>query len=460
VDYSTGFSGTENPINESASWKNGALDGTSWHNVQKTPGLAFGTDPGTVNFLDSNACLTGAWGVNQRARGYAYATNAIGGAATEEIELLLHWTINAGVITGYEFTIANHPPASADRYCQLNRWNGAVGDFTLLKDVPGPGLTTGDQILAIATGSPNPVLSLYINGSLVFTYDTATGNDGAAGGTPDSVFFTGGSPGIGFYNFTGGSGVNADYGWTSFDATDGFFFGDFVQGTSQEIGASGHSVAKAFASNVTQGDLLVVGTFMAGTTGTCTVTDTRGNSWSTIENCDQTTDGHEIFLSWAKAKDSGACTITSSVSGNADTGFMGIVIAEYAGPITSADQHTHAIGNSGTVNSGTTPATTIPDEVCIGIIGGENVSGNLPVGTNGYTTRTTVLNGGLFQAGLLDKVVRAIGTQTLTATIGTSQTWSAIIGTFGKPLPPPLSSVASAPNLNWTVFRQRVWEDK
>jgi hypothetical protein len=462
ASYSSTFIGTENPLSESSNWINGAAVGVDWHDCQKTPGLVFGTDPGTVNFTDSNACLTGSWGVNQRARGTAFVQNPIGGAATEEIELLLHWSIAPSVTTGYECTIGNHPAGSADRYVQFNRWNGGLGSFTLLAAILGPGIATGDIVYFTAIGSPNPVLSVQINGVTILSYDTATGNDGGTPGTPDSVVFTGGSPGVGFYNFTGGSGVNSDYGWSRFDATDGYFFGDFVQGAAQEIGSSGHAVAKAYASDVAFGDLLVVGTYMAGTAGTCTVTDTRSNSWTTVETSTNATDGHQIFLSWARSKDAGACTITSSVSGNSDTTFMGVVIGEYAGTyLNLCDKHTHNTGNSAAASSSATTTTAYPSEVCIGVIGGDNSSSSIaPSGTNGYVVEETVMTGGHFQMSLLDNTVTQLGTQTATATLADSQQWSAIVATFPESQAPPPSAPTTAPNLNWPVFRQRVWEDK
>ncbi|HEY1462252.1 MAG TPA: hypothetical protein VGF44_02410, partial [Terriglobales bacterium] len=66
--YATNFAVAESAISEGRKWVNGKTDGLDWNNVATTPGLAYGTEPGTeINgkaYDDSTALLTGAWGPN------------------------------------------------------------------------------------------------------------------------------------------------------------------------------------------------------------------------------------------------------------------------------------------------------------------------------------------------------------------------------------------------------------
>ena len=200
--YSTTFPLTENPISENAQWTNGGSVGLNWHNVRTTPGFAFGTQSGATNFNDSIAVLKGTWAADQFATATVRTVNQQSGSIFEEVELLLRFTITANSARGYEFLFACRQ--GGDRYVQIVRWNGALGDFTLLDARAGPGLKTGDQIKATISGS---TLTTYINNVAIFSV-----NDSA---------ITSGNPGIGFYNQGGTTAMNADFGLTNFVANSG-----------------------------------------------------------------------------------------------------------------------------------------------------------------------------------------------------------------------------------------------
>ena len=89
-------------------------------------------------------------------------------------------------------------------YTEIVRWNGPLGDFTYLSRATGPqsGVANGDVVKATIVGD---VITAYINGVQVLR---ATDNT-----------YTSGSPGMGFY-LQGTTGVNGDFGFTSFTATD------------------------------------------------------------------------------------------------------------------------------------------------------------------------------------------------------------------------------------------------
>jgi hypothetical protein len=204
--YSTNFLAREDPISEGGKWINGGSTGRNWGNVQTIPGLAFGTTvSGAPPYNDSAAVLAGTWGPNQIAQATVYSVNQTQ-AIAEEVELLLRTTITARRIKGYEFDY--RVTSDGSQYLGIVRWNGRLNDFTNLTQkscaTGGPGLHNGDTVMATAIGS---TLTMYINGT---KYCEAT-----------DTAYTGGSPGMGFWNWGGTVEDNKNYGFTNFTASDG-----------------------------------------------------------------------------------------------------------------------------------------------------------------------------------------------------------------------------------------------
>lgn len=200
--YTTQFSATENPISEGGNWTNGKAVGLDWADVATVPGLAYGTESGGGGYDDSTAILTGTWGADQTAQATVHSVNQ-NDNIYEEVELRLRSAISAHKNTGYEINFRCSKTGNA--YTQIVRWNGKLGDFTYLSSQSGSkyGVAEGDVVKASIVGNK---ITVYINGVQV---NQAT----------DSTF-PGGSPGIGFF-ISGASGVNQDYGFTNFTATDG-----------------------------------------------------------------------------------------------------------------------------------------------------------------------------------------------------------------------------------------------
>jgi hypothetical protein len=197
--YTTHFPLTENPISESANWINGKANGINWVDIRTTPGLAFGTEVGTIKYDDSTALLTGKWGPNQTVQATVYSINPQSNDKIwEEVEIRLRSSISPHSNTGYEI-LFELPPHN---FCQVVRWNGPLGDWTSLGYL-GKGIHNGDVVKATIVGN---VITVYVNGV-------------SQGQVSDSTYVSG-SPGMGFY-LEGTTGVNSDYGFTSFTATDG-----------------------------------------------------------------------------------------------------------------------------------------------------------------------------------------------------------------------------------------------
>jgi hypothetical protein len=200
--YATDFRLTENPISEGGNWTNGHAAGIDWADIRTPAGLAFGAESGKVLYGDSTALLTGMWGPDQKAQATVHTVNQ-NDHIYEEVELRLRSSLSPHQATGYEVNFRCSKTKEA--YTQIVRWNGGLGSFTILKPAQGSrfGVAAGDTVKATVTGK---VITSYINGVQVLQ-------------TIDNTYETG-NPGIGFY-LEGTTGVNADFGFTRFAATDG-----------------------------------------------------------------------------------------------------------------------------------------------------------------------------------------------------------------------------------------------
>jgi len=197
--FTTSFPLTENPISEGGRWINGRSVGLDWSDVSTTPGLAIGHEGGKVDYTDATALLTGSWGPDQSLGARVHTRNQ-NDACYQEVELRLRSSLSPHRCTGYEINMKCSKTSSA--YMIIVRWNGPVGDFTILKQENGPeyGVADGDSISATIVGN---VITAYINGVMKSQVKDST--------------YTSGSPGMGF-NLFGCTGNNADYGFTNFSA--------------------------------------------------------------------------------------------------------------------------------------------------------------------------------------------------------------------------------------------------
>jgi len=201
--YTTSFPITENPISDRGKWVNGKDVGIDWANIATIPGLAYGTESGGRGYDDSTALLTGTWGSDQMAEATVHTANQ-NDNIYEEVELRLRSSVSGHRLTGYEINFRCSKTAKA--YTQIVRWGGRLGKFKILNGHDGAnyGVVAGDVVKATIIGN---VITAYINGVQVLQ-------------ATDDVYATG-SPGMGFF-LQGGTGVNKDYGFTNFKASDRF----------------------------------------------------------------------------------------------------------------------------------------------------------------------------------------------------------------------------------------------
>jgi hypothetical protein len=204
--YFTTFPLTENPINESGAWISGGTVGLDWGDIRTgaSPNAATcATD--TFTFNDCHAILTDpgwAFSPDVYARAQVRTVSQIP-ANFQEVELMFRRALSAHSSTGYEvfWKCAN----DGSQYVAIARWDGPEGSFTTPHNhlATGPGLTDGDYIEAYIRGS---LVTAYVNGVLQFTFDVATGFNGAdfyVGGvlqgstSSNGTYYATGAPGIG-----------------------------------------------------------------------------------------------------------------------------------------------------------------------------------------------------------------------------------------------------------------------
>lgn len=190
--FSTSFPLTENPISQGGAWTCGRAVGLDWNSPQSFAGIGAGPGAATsVSFDDSIAHLSG-FAADHYAQGTIYNTFSDGNG--HETELLLRFQITAHNARGYEIYW------SSNQGINIVRWNGAIGDFTLLTSVGSFVPTTGRVLKATIVGS---LITVYVDGVSVLTWSDST--------------WTTGQPGMGFGPYPGVVVLNT-FGWSAYSA--------------------------------------------------------------------------------------------------------------------------------------------------------------------------------------------------------------------------------------------------
>lgn len=341
--YITSFPLTEAPVSECSSWTNGGTYG--WNNINTSANLAYGTQAGSANdFKDSTALLVGTWGNDQQIS-FTIKNAAPNVTTQEEIEARLRSSLASNNSTGYEADFIISP--TTDCSAQFVRWNGTVGNFTVISP-GGTSMTcpiTGDTMTARAIGTN---LSLYNNGLLLNSWTDST--------------YTSGQPGMGSYFWTnGGGGAATDFGQTSMRFTDKPLHS--VAHTSKDNTSTAVALT---ALNTTGATEIVVVVYWASTTvaiSSCTGSTSGALTAITGPTTINGTYRMEIFHKdnpTTGASDAITCTMASGSRdiGAAETAIMGV---------SALDQSQSIHAASGTTASATTTGTTTAlDEYLVG----------------------------------------------------------------------------------------------
>jgi hypothetical protein len=250
----------------------------------------------------------------------------------------------------------------------------------------------------------------------------------------------------------------------------------FVQSTStlQSSGSAATNLTKAFRSNVTKGDLLIIGTY--GAVGDrLTATDTLGDTFTMVAKASNAND-HDSNLLIATTSATGADTVT--VHDNTQAGLNGISIHEYSGTKTNAianiiDASSTSVGNSASLTTGNI-TTKNPGDLVFAYFATGDDNPNVTFTYSGAYTRRELASGitgfcaPVYQASNCiaseDKIFSATSTTQATTTIsqGADQ-WTGVGISIvqGSSTPNPIISsfsatpgtilVGSSSFLSWSV---------
>jgi hypothetical protein len=240
--YTTTFPAVENPIAQGSPpiWLNGALNCTHMTNVQTVLGnggvqMATGTTVNnTTTFNDGTAILTGTWGTTQSATAVVHTINQPINAEQEEVEIRLRSSCFGNTDNGYELD-ASVQGASGSLYFVIVRHNGPAGNFCFLNlsggcdavynpsqhAITNVHIADGETISGTATGTNPTTLKFFHQGTLVMTRtDNGSGGVSCTGACITGPY-TGGAPGMGFWNLNGVASDFLNYGFSTFTAQGG-----------------------------------------------------------------------------------------------------------------------------------------------------------------------------------------------------------------------------------------------
>jgi hypothetical protein len=141
-----------------------------------------------------------------------------------------------------------------------------------------------------------------------------------------------------------------------------------VQSNAVQGSAVG-SVSAAFPSNNRSGDVIIALVRMSTTTQTVTVFDTAGNHYSQAAHVTQATDGHQLFIFYAKSVAGSANTVNAMFNGTNNHPWLAIF--EYSGLNTQSpfDQAAAAQGAGSVADSGPTNTTAASPELVFAATG-------------------------------------------------------------------------------------------
>lgn len=216
-----------------------------------------------------------------------------------------------------------------------------------------------------------------------------------------------------------------------------------VQSASQAFGFSASARAKAFASNLTAGNLVVVAVSTFGTGITVALTDTLGQTYVQIGayvNNNQA----RISLWYVANCAAGANTVTVTPSGSAN---ISVGLLEYSG-VTGSTPLQASATSTGISTAPSPGAVTVPTvgDLVVAAFSADNAVTSIAA-TSPMTLRANLTGAGdSVTLGVSDDGSAPSPTETPAFTLGTSRNWSAIAASFETV---PYFQVDFAHTLTW-----------
>ena len=194
----------------------------------------------------------------------------------------------------------------------------------------------------------------------------------------------------------------------------------YIHGGANSNIASATTITKLFPSNVTAGNLIVVGVGWgdSGTPPTCSVTDTLGNTFISINKIRDTNNKQSSEIFYAKNILGGADTITATFSASAN--YRRLVVSEYSGaditvPLDGNNGRLETAPGTGTDGCNSLTITPTANGALIWGIGQETGGTTLTTGTN-FTLRENAGTGEMMAESLIQSTAASIEA-TFTASI-------------------------------------------
>jgi hypothetical protein len=164
----------------------------------------------------------------------------------------------------------------------------------------------------------------------------------------------------------------------------------------------------------------------AGTNQVFTITDTRGNQYRKAVQFDVTLDGVTLAIFYAENIGGGANTVQVA---DTQSGTLRLAILEYAGVATANSLDvTAATQGTGTALTSGAATTTASGDLVIGAFMTAN-SASVTAGA-GFTLRDTVPANPSAKLAVADRVQAAAGSTAAASTVGSSDTWGAVLAAF------------------------------
>ncbi len=204
----------------------------------------------------------------------------------------------------------------------------------------------------------------------------------------------------------------------------------------QSSATAGNSVSKvsaAFPSANVSGNLIIAVVRMSTTTQTVTLGDSLGNTYSNAVSQAQSSDGHQLYIFYAKNIRAGTNTVTATFS--ASNAHPWLAVYEYSGLSTtsSLDRTAHAQGSSAAPNSGAI-TTSSARELLFAATGlPASYTGTATAGS-GYTLLQQSTTSS--RAASEGESVSVAGTYAGNFSLSSSANWSAALATFAAPAAP------------------------
>ena len=170
-----------------------------------------------------------------------------------------------------------------------------------------------------------------------------------------------------------------------------------VQSRGSRAEGAATTIALAFVSNVAAGNLIRIGVGWEGTTKTCTVADSLGNTYTSILKTSDTTDDQSSQIFYAKNIAGGACTVTATFSVSA--AFRRLVMHESSGadtaaPLDGSNGQWEVTPGTGTDGCNSLAITPTANNALIWGFGQDTGGADPLVAGTGYTLRVGAGSGG------------------------------------------------------------------